>query len=547
MSRAKKILIGVVLTVFCVTGFLYVRFPVILLSYINSAKSGIKADNAKLLSLNCVELGGVSIELPTVKGKLDSAVVCRDDKTVNADGGFIKVVLGSGPSGGESGGGWNVTAKHLSVVVEKDDIQLFLENTSIDSKEVTAISGVVTHPNGTAKLTSVKIDRVKKTLYFEGAQAKKDEFDIKAGGVLVGSDKTIKADTISIERSGGVVVLVGVDAKYTDGVVDFASTGISLYHKMVYRTPLMFNGVRIQPFKLSDAKTVTHKVRVRDVSVEFNIDKRWVKGEAPCQAWFNAVPDELKESPIDQMKMKGDLSFSIHLLPDVDFKLRNLCRIDGGTPDFIEALRKTFKYDVYKPNSGDRYSRTSGPGSAEWIPLRLVSDNMIKVLTTTEDPGFFGHRGIIPQAIENSIRDNIKLGRFHRGGSTITMQLAKNLWLSRDRALGRKVQEAILTVALESSLTKEKIIELYLNVIEFGPNIYGIGPAAYKIVGEDPLSLSLSQAVYLAIRLPSPSTAPKFKYTKRKICVILDLMASSGKVSAQDFAFEKAFLAHDFE
>jgi membrane peptidoglycan carboxypeptidase len=172
----------------------------------------------------------------------------------------------------------------------------------------------------------------------------------------------------------------------------------------------------------------------------------------------------------------------------------------------------------------------------------MISPNMATALTTTEDPGFMYHRGIIPQAIENSLKDNLKLGKFFRGGSTLTMQLAKNLWLSRTRTLGRKLQEAILTVALESALPKDKILELYLNVVEYGPNLYGIGPASKELLHKDPLELTLTDAMYLVLRLPAPNRSASYERMKGMISKLLDNALKAGKVTEDMVEVEKGQL-----
>jgi membrane peptidoglycan carboxypeptidase len=129
---------------------------------------------------------------------------------------------------------------------------------------------------------------------------------------------------------------------------------------------------------------------------------------------------------------------------------------------------------------------------------------MEAAVTTTEDGGFRYHGGFDKGAIKSSIRDDLTAKRFIRGASTISMQVAKNLYLARDKNLSRKLQEAILTVYLEQELTKDQILELYFNVVELGPMIYGIGPAAEYYFNTTPSDLSLGQVVYLASLLPSP-------------------------------------------
>jgi membrane peptidoglycan carboxypeptidase len=130
---------------------------------------------------------------------------------------------------------------------------------------------------------------------------------------------------------------------------------------------------------------------------------------------------------------------------------------------------------------------------------------VVKAVITLEDPGFWRHRGIIVQALRNSLKDNLALGEFFRGGSTITQQLAKNLWLRRHKTLSRKVYEALLAMSLESCLSKDEILGLYLNVVEFGPDLYGIGPATKRYFDKDVYDLLADEAFFLARILPRPS------------------------------------------
>jgi monofunctional biosynthetic peptidoglycan transglycosylase len=146
----------------------------------------------------------------------------------------------------------------------------------------------------------------------------------------------------------------------------------------------------------------------------------------------------------------------------------------------------------------------SGPGTPSWVPRDAISRHMETAVLICEDGAFFRHRGFDDEAIQNSLRENIKAGHFVRGASTISMQLAKNLYLPREKTVSRKLQEAVLTMLLEQELTKDQIMELYLNVIEFGPGIYGIGPAANYYFNTSAGRLSLGQSLYLASILPSP-------------------------------------------
>jgi monofunctional biosynthetic peptidoglycan transglycosylase len=146
----------------------------------------------------------------------------------------------------------------------------------------------------------------------------------------------------------------------------------------------------------------------------------------------------------------------------------------------------------------------SGPGSPDWVPYEAISPFMEAAVLVCEDGHFERHHGFDYEAIQNSIKDNLIKGRFVRGASTISMQLARNLYLGKEKTLGRKLQEAVLTLLLEQELDKRALMELYLNVIEYGPGIYGIGPAAHYYFAKRASDLSLGQALYIASILPNP-------------------------------------------
>jgi len=121
-----------------------------------------------------------------------------------------------------------------------------------------------------------------------------------------------------------------------------------------------------------------------------------------------------------------------------------------------------------------------------------------------EDAAFFRHAGFAPWAIRDALVRDLRAGRFLVGASTISMQLAKNLFLRREKTLARKAQEVILTWWLEVARTKQEILELYLNLIEYGPSIYGIRAAANHYFGGEPAELSAAEAAFLATSLPDP-------------------------------------------
>jgi monofunctional biosynthetic peptidoglycan transglycosylase len=158
---------------------------------------------------------------------------------------------------------------------------------------------------------------------------------------------------------------------------------------------------------------------------------------------------------------------------------------------------------TYRPEGAPPFH--VGPDNPDFVPLDALPDHVARAVTTSEDAGFFAHSGFDFAEIGNAMAEGIEAGRVVRGGSTITQQLAKNLWLSRDRLLARKVREALGAIALEATVPKDRLLEIYLNVAEWGPGVYGIGAAARHWFGKDARELTPKEAALLAAVIPSPA------------------------------------------
>jgi monofunctional biosynthetic peptidoglycan transglycosylase len=139
-----------------------------------------------------------------------------------------------------------------------------------------------------------------------------------------------------------------------------------------------------------------------------------------------------------------------------------------------------------------------------WVAISRISRNLIHAAVTAEDPKFFGHEGVDWDAIKESLEKDVKERRFARGGSTITMQVAKNVFFDTRKSLTRKLREFIVTYWMEQDLSKKRILEIYLNVIEWGDGIYGCEAAAERYYGKPAADLSEAEAAGLAAMIPSP-------------------------------------------
>jgi monofunctional biosynthetic peptidoglycan transglycosylase len=151
-----------------------------------------------------------------------------------------------------------------------------------------------------------------------------------------------------------------------------------------------------------------------------------------------------------------------------------------------------------------RKAKRTARSRQAFVPLSRVSRHLINAVVVAEDPKFFGHEGIDWEAIRESAEVDVKKGRFFRGGSTITQQLAKNLFFTTRKSVTRKLRELVVTRWLEADLSKKRILELYLNVIEWGDGIYGCEAAAQRYFDKSAVDLDAEEAAGLAAMIPSP-------------------------------------------
>jgi monofunctional biosynthetic peptidoglycan transglycosylase len=179
-----------------------------------------------------------------------------------------------------------------------------------------------------------------------------------------------------------------------------------------------------------------------------------------------------------------------------------------------------------------------GPRNPRWTPYGAIPAALKKAVVASEDANFYSHDGVDYEAIREAIKADWRKGKFVRGGSTITQQVAKNLYLTREKTLIRKVKEIVLARRMDDALSKPRILELYLNVVELGPMVYGVGHAAHFYFGKPPSALTVRECAFLAAMLPGPKVYNPYRKMDRvmkRSDRILRRMVAARMISREEY------------
>lgn len=302
---------------------------------------------------------------------------------------------------------------------------------------------------------------------------------------------------------------------------------------------VQFNKVKFTPFvQYSTEKDTVYQLKVDLPKIQ-------------AQDFITSLPNGLF-SNFEGMKASGSFSYALNFAynknkPE-DIIFESSLQKDGlkimkyGEAD-LAKLNSVFTYRAIE--NGERQRPVIvGPQNPNFTPIENISPYLQKAVLTNEDPSFFRHKGFITEAFRQSIIKNIKTKKFARGASTISMQLVKNVFLTREKTLSRKLEEILLVYILENNriASKERMLEVYFNVIEWGPNVYGIGEAASYYFQKQPSMLTLDECLFLASIVPRPK---KFMwqfnnygnlkpYAERHNDFIMNLMLRRGLLTSED-------------
>ncbi|MCC6384366.1 MAG: transglycosylase domain-containing protein [Bacteroidia bacterium] len=313
----------------------------------------------------------------------------------------------------------------------------------------------------------------------------------------------------------------------------FSLSGLQLYHWRISRDPVSINyfennlkfdltenAIHVDSSSSLFINTIKINTAINFINKNSKyLDMSLIIPVMPAQAFFESLPSGLFNT-FTGMKTEGSLSYKMHFsfdssAPDSlhfesDLGHNNLqIKKFGAVNPYL--LNQPFEYLVFEKGKQIKTIELSDT-SPVFTPLSKISPYLINSVLISEDGSFYSHLGFNEDAFRQSIVTNIKEKRFARGGSTISMQLVKNLYLGRDKNISRKTEEVLWVWLIENfrMVSKDRLLEIYLNIIEWGPGIYGISEAADYYFKKKPQDLNLAESIFLAGIIPNPKY---FKYS----------------------------------
>lgn len=283
------------------------------------------------------------------------------------------------------------------------------------------------------------------------------------------------------------------------------------------------------------------------------IDLKVKTEEVPANDFFNSLPAGLFEN-LEGIQAQGWLKYNLNFHVDMDSLEQVVFNSDlDASDDFkivkwgntnLQKINGSFSHTVYEYGKPVR-TFTVGPSNAFYSPIHEISPYLRNAILTAEDAGFYSHNGFHEEAFRQAIIKNLKEGEFARGGSTISMQLVKNVFLTRKKTVARKVEEAMIVWLIENLdlVSKNRMFEVYLNIIEWGPNVYGAKDASRFYFGKQPSELNLAESIFLTSIIPSPkryrssfdSYGNLRSYKSGYYRLIGGIMRRRGKISQEEY------------
>ena len=343
-------------------------------------------------------------------------------------------------------------------------------------------------------------DRFNIATSFDNLHIKIDNIDMSFGELSIDGFTSVENLTINNPR------IAKKDVVFKKGALNFKLLLGSDFISLKEDSELIINTIKLNPYL--EYNTENDKVYTLKATIP----------KMKAQDFINSLPNGLF-SHFEGMQAEGDFDYNLMFKINIDkpwkltfnskFNKHGLRIIKYGEAN-LNKLNGEFTYQAIENGKRQRpvYIGVQNPF---YTPLSQISPYLQKSVLTCEDPSFMSHRGFITEAFKQSISKNVSAKRFARGASTISMQLVKNVFLTREKTLSRKLEEILLVYILENNriASKERMLEVYFNVIEWGPNVYGIGEASKFYFQKEAADLTLKECLFLASIVPKPK---KFMY-----------------------------------
>lgn len=519
MTRRHKI-ITIIAFVICL---IYVSFPTCAKWYVEYKFPFVKINKVSYI-WGGLRFQQISVDkaVPLVIGSIDSIDFFLFKKKINIFGNTIKIILSPKDTNNKTTlyqnalAKWTIYAECKTAVIERNKIRVKLSNISYikhnSLNEFTLKNGKISYKDSVLYIENAKFSRNLEKINISKVWTI-SSLPIKIPGIKTSFSKLEARDIIFHPHERKITAkyfnynfLSGknIELMFAKTEVVITLKKLFINHKWLGEHRVVFHEI-IFAFSAHTYKGIIF-IGPSRLRLDFDLNNKSLFGQDECSDWIRAFPEPMPAALKEVAKSyRGNVSVFVAIEPKPDFKLSGNCSFRCSQSPIKELFNTNgFSYIAYHPD-GSPFMRHVEPNGKDWVSISAIPPQLAMAVSALEDPLFQIHKGILSSAIKNSLLTNLKTGKFTRGGSTITMQLAKNLWLNRNKTIVRKAHEAMLTFALESCLTKEQILEYYLNVVEFGPNVYGIKAGAAYYFHKFPTQLTTDEIFYLAMILPHPN------------------------------------------
>ncbi len=360
------------------------------------------------------------------------------------------------------------------------------------------------------------------------------------------------------------------EAGVSDVTAEGALTGVTVFHPRIAPEPMRDLGATFELTARHDAgaglldvsrlsfthgrltATATARVQKDPATGKLQVGAELDVPSTPCADAVAAFPPALVPN-LRQLRLGGAVDGRLRVFVDFgklateDAKLTGKINLDGcrvlAAPPHLRAQRLLHDFDFTQVEPGGQRVTVEVAADNEWTrPLEEISPHMVSAVLTTEDGAFWRHHGFITSEFATALSQNLRAGKFRFGASSITMQIVKNVYFERKKTLSRKLEELFFTWYVEQVVPKKRLMEIYLNIIELGPELYGVPRAAQHFFNKEPADLTARESIFLASLLPSPKRRYAFycnqavpDHWNRALDRLLAIMRRRGRLTAEEY------------